>query len=456
MANGVATQHDFRSGVESEYRRRTVKSAALYQTALKALPGGDTRSVTYFAPYPLFMSWGAGCRLTDVDGNQYLDFLNNYSALIHGHAHPKITEAVSRQLAKGTIYATPLEIQIQLAELLRERAPSLEKIRFCNSGTEATMCAIRAAKAFTGRNKIVKMEGGYHGTHDAAQISVGPAPESAGPTDAPYSVPQSLGLFRGVVNDVVVAPFNNVEAVSRIINDNRSDLAGVIVEPVMGSAGIIPAQPEFLQFLREATRSCGALLILDEVVSFRLAYGGAQEIYSLRPDITTLGKIIGGGFPVGAFGGRAEVMALFDPRQGSVHHSGTFNGNAITMTAGLASLELLTRSEITRINQLGERLRRGLREAFSSAGISGQVTGIGSLTGVHFTDAEVRDYRSSARMKTEMLSMLHLSLLNHDIFAAPRGDFYISTPMGEQDVETLLHAFRSALDEIKMSTVITT
>jgi glutamate-1-semialdehyde 2,1-aminomutase len=414
----------------------------------EVLPGGDTRTVTYFSPYPLFMERGNGSRLTDVDGNHYIDFVNNYTALVHGHVHPKINEVVCRQLAKGTVYATPLEIQTQLAQVLCVRIPSLEQIRFCNSGTEATMLAIRAARAYTGRNKVMKMEGGYHGSHDVAEISVAPPIENAGPADAPYSLPGSPGIFQGIIDDIVVAPFNNVQATSRIIDCHRHDLAAVIVEPVIGSAGIIPADVEFLRFLRQATQSSGALLIFDEVVSFRLAYGGAQEIYGVKPDLTTLGKIIGGGFPVGAFGGRADIMAQFDPRHGKLHHSGTFNGNAITMAAGLASLDMLTREEISRINQLGERLRAEMRQASSSAGIATQVTGMGSLVAVHFTDSEVHDYRS-ARMNKGVLSAMHLSLLNQGIFAAPRGDFYISTPMSEHEIDGAVQAFRALLDQMR-------
>src|SRR5215510_10434374 len=388
--------------IEQHYRRRTPRSAALHESSQKFLPGGDTRSITYFDPYPLFIQHGSGCRITDVDGNEYIDFLNNYKSLIHGHAHPRITEAVSRQLVKGTVYAAPLEVQAGLAQVLCERVPSLEQVRFCNSGTEATMGAIRAAKAFTGRNKIIKMEGGYHGSHDAAEVSLAPDVALAGPDDSPYSVGSSRGLFQGVLADVVVAPFNNIEATSALIRRHGDDLAAVILEPMMGSGGMIVALPEYLRAVRQETEACGALVIFDEVITFRLAYGGAQEIYQVKPDLTALGKIIGGGFPVGAFGGRADIMAQFNPQNKKLAHSGTFNGNAITMVAGLAALEMLTRGEIARINQLGERLRNGLRRAFA-AGIDGQVTGIGSIARIHFTKEKVVDYRAAWRAAKEML-----------------------------------------------------
>jgi glutamate-1-semialdehyde 2,1-aminomutase len=437
------------TSVEQLYRKRTPNSAALHQVAQRFMPGGDTRSATYFAPYPLFLDHGAGCRVADVDGNEYIDFLNNYTSLVHGHAHPRITEAVSRQIVKGTAYASPLELQIQLARVLCERVPSLEQVRFCNSGTEATMSVIRAAKAFTSRNKIIKMEGGYHGSHDAAEVSVAPPLDRAGPLEAPYSVPGSAGLFHGVLADVVVVPFNNLEATSRIIDRHRDDLAAVIVEPVMGSQGVIPADTSYLELLREATRACGALLIFDEVVTFRLAYGGAQQLYGIRPDLTALGKIIGGGFPVGAFGGRADIMALFDPRDSKLSQSGTFNGNAVTMVAGLASLELLTPEEIVRINQLGERLRAGLRSALTKTGTMGQINGIGSLSQIHFTSQVVRDYRSAQGFSKQMPPLVHLALLIRGVFTANRGEWAISTPMRETEIDLAVQMFQSALEGIQ-------
>jgi glutamate-1-semialdehyde 2,1-aminomutase len=446
----MITEHNMADGmhrVKAMYCERTHRSASLFQAARNVLPGGDTRTVTHFEPHPLFMESGAGCKLTDVDNNQYLDFLNNYTALVHGHAHPKITDAVFQQLQKGTCYASPIELQTMLAEVLSRRVPGIEHIRFCNSGTEATMSAVRLAKAYTRRNKVIKMEGGYHGSHDMAQISVKPSLTDAGPARAPNSVPEGPGIFRGVLTDVVVAPFNDVDDTSRIVDLHHNDLAAIIVEPVLGSPGVIPARPEYLKFLREVTRSCDAVLIFDEIVTFRLAYGGAQEIYGITPDLTTLGKIIGGGFPVGAFGGRAEIMDLLDPRRGKLTHSGTFNGNAITLTAGLACLELLTEVEIERINHLGERLREAFRGALLSAGIAGQICGLGSLASVHFAEREVIDYRSAAEgVNRQALQALHLSLLNGGVFPAPRGEFCISTPMGEWEVDQAGAVFRSALE----------
>lgn len=431
--------------VEAEYRRRTPGSAALHEAAKRVIPGGESRTAAYFSPYPLFMEQGEGCRLTDVDGNRYVDFLNNYTSQIHGHANPLITEAVSRQIAKGTAYASSVESQLRLAEEICRRVPSVELVRFANSGTEATMYAIRAAKGYTGRNKILKMEGGYHGTHDAALVSFAPSLDLAGEAESPNSVPSSGGLFKGVVDDIVVAPFNNIEATARIIERHKKDLAGVIVEPVMGGAGTVPARPEYLRFLREATEACGAMLIFDEVITFRLAYGGAQEAYDVKPDLTALGKIIGGGLPVGALGGRADLMDLFDSRRPQLYQTGTFSGNPATMVAGLASLELLTTEKIARLNELGEHMRRGLGDALAEVGIEGQVTGMGSLMAVHFIQEPVTDYRSAARADKELASLLHLSLLNRGIFTSPRGFICLSTPMEKKEVDEAIRTFTEAL-----------
>ncbi|MBK8057495.1 MAG: aminotransferase class III-fold pyridoxal phosphate-dependent enzyme [Gemmatimonadetes bacterium] len=318
---------------------------------------GDTRTGTFFLPYPTFMSSGAGTRMWDVDGNAYVDPLGNCTSVLHGHAHPHITAAIGAQAAKGTAFPFPGEPALRLAEEIRARVPSLERLRFCNSGTEAVIGAIRAARAFTGRSKILKMEGGYHGSADVAQVSVTPG------VDAPHypeGHAQGPGVPDGVVGDVLVAPYNDLETSQRLVRAHAHELAAVIVEPHLTAAGVIPAEREFLAGLRAVTEACGVVLIFDEIITLRLTRGGAQAMYGVTPDLTTVAKIIGGGLPVGAFGGRAEVMATFDPRsRGTVGHSGTFNGNAVTMAAGVAALELLTDEALQHINTLGGRLREG-------------------------------------------------------------------------------------------------
>src|SRR5215469_10298205 len=430
--------------VETAYRARTPKSSQLFEAAKTVLPEGDTRSVLYFPPYPTFVDHGSGCRVWDVDGNEYIDFLNNYTSLVHGHAHCVIVEAVCNQVKRGTAFASPTESQIQLAKQLQSRMPSLEQVRFCNSGSEATLMAIRAAKAFTGRNKVLKLEGGYHGHHDAAVVNTA--------STARTSPAEQLGVFRGIVTDVVSIPANDPESATKVFETYQDDLAAVIVEPVMGAAGVIPLEPAFLNQLAEASRSTRAVLIFDEVITMRLAYGGAQQIYGLRPDLTTMGKVIGGGLPVGAFGGRAEIMALFDPTSAQLHHSGTFNGNPATLAAGIAALDLLTEDVIAHVNQLGERLRSRLREVIEKYAIDAQLTGTGSLIGIHFTRGSIRNYGDALEAPRSLLSVLHLLLLNRGIMTAPRGLFCTSTVMSESEIDQFVDAFEDSITAIKHET----
>ncbi len=418
----------------------------MHREAESLFPGGVTRSVTFFAPYPTYIAEGCGCRVTDVDGNQYIDHLNNFGSMIHGHAHKGVTQALAAQAASGTDFGTPTEHHIALAKVLTSRVPSVERIRFANSGTEAVLYAVRAARAFTGRPKILKMEGSYHGGYDSVAVSVNPGAKAP-------AFPQGLvggpGLPREVAEHTLVAPFNDLATTSEIIRKHRDQVALVLVEPVM-VRGLIPADREFIQGLRQVTGECGVLLLVDEVVTFRLGIGGAQASLGVKPDLTTFGKIIGGGLPVGAFGGRADIMAGFDPASPHpVHHSGTFAGNAATVAAGLATLEAFGEKDIARINTMGDTLRDGLNAAFKRARVAGQATGTGSLVGLHLTDQPVRDYRSSLRGDKDRMLQLHLALLNRGILARAAGGFFVSTAVGENDIQHTIAMFAEALDEIR-------
>jgi glutamate-1-semialdehyde 2,1-aminomutase len=432
---------------ERTYLDRNRRSADLYARAERVLPGGNSRTTVFFAPYPFYPVRGEGFRVWDADGNVRVDFLNNYTSLILGHAHPRVVAAIAEAAARGASFAAPTEYEIRLAEELCRRVKSVERVRFTNSGTEATMLAVRAARAYTGRPKIAKFEGGYHGSHDYAAVSVGPDPDRAGPAKNPQPVPDGPGIPDAVLGTVVVLPYNDLEAVSRILEREGREIAAVIIEPIMGAGGAIPAAPEFLRGLRELTRRLGILLIFDEVIAFRLAYGGAQEYFGVDADLTTFGKIIGGGLPVGALGGRAEIMDLFDPRQPNrIGHGGTFNANPVTMAAGLATLAELTPAAYEHLNRLGELARRRLRQAFQRLEIPAQVTGAGSVFAVHFTAEPVTDYRSAWRgADPGLLRRLHLGLLNEGAIIAPRGMGCISTPMTEAEVEFLGQAVESAL-----------
>jgi glutamate-1-semialdehyde 2,1-aminomutase len=426
------------------------KSAELFARAQDVMPGGNTRTTVYMAPYPPYAAFGEGCWVTDVDGDRRLDCLNNYTALIHGHAHPAIVEVATRRLAQGSSFPLPTPEEIELAALLCERVPSAEHVRFTNSGSEAVMMAVKGARAFTGRPKIAKFEGAYHGSYDYVEVSLGSTPESWGPLAAPASTEYSRGTPPAVLEDVVVLPFNRSEhAVARIEREARH-LAAVVVDPVPNRVGLMPARREFLRALREVTDKHGIVLIFDEVISFRVGYHGAQGAFDVRPDMTTLGKIIGGGFPVGAVTGRADVMAVFDPRGGQPRapHGGTFNANPVTMAAGLAAMRLLTPEAYARFDDLGAKLRSSLEACFKRAGAHGSVTGMGSLFRVHTTDRELIDYRSTRTTpeEAERLRRLVQGLLEHGVLISGTGLGCLSTPMGESELESFVETFAAVLE----------
>ncbi len=433
------------------YLARTGASRRLHEQARRVMPGGDTRTSAYWAPYPVFIERGEGCRIWDADGNEYVDFVNNYTSLVLGHAYPAVLEAVARELRRGTAYAAPLVAQVELAEMLVDRVPSLESVRFCNSGTEATLFAIRAARACTGREKIIKVEGGFHGTHDAVEVSISPPLDAAGPADDPRPVLASAGVPGRVLDEVVVVPYGRLGPVEAAFQRYPGRIAALIVEPVPGVMGYVPPPAGYLAGLREVVRRHGALLIFDEIQTLRLSRGGAQELFDVMPDLTTMGKIIGGGFPVGAFGGRSDVMDLFDPsRPGCLPHSGTFNGNRATMVAGAAVLRVFDQAQIDRLNAMGERLRAGLREAVRAAGVTAQVVGAGSLSSIFFTDRPVTDYRSRAVVPEPLQSLLHLHLLNRGVYVISRGSLSLCVPMGDAEIDGCVAAVGTAVGEMRL------
>src|SRR6266567_836131 len=402
---------------EATYRRQTPGSRALHDRAVGVMPGGTTRTTTYFDPYPLYIDRGEGCRIWDVDGTERIDMLGNYSAMILGHAHPKVVEAINQQAARGTAFAAANPIEVELATLLCERVPSLDLVRFCNSGTEATMFAMRLARAFTGRPKIARIEGGYHGAHDYAEVSTHPDLAHAGPPDAPIAWPDSIGTPDWALEQTVVLPFNNADAAEAIIRREGRHLAAVILEPIIGAGGVIAATVEYLERLRNVTRELSILLIFDEVISLRVSPGGAQQLYGVTPDLTTLGKIIGGGLPVAAFGGRADVMELLDPRrQPSIAQGGTYNGNPLGMAAGLATMQELTPDVYEDLNRKGARVCEQLTEVFASHDVAVQVNGAGSMLALHFTSDPVVDYRTMAAADKRKARNLFLGLLNRRVF----------------------------------------
>jgi glutamate-1-semialdehyde 2,1-aminomutase len=382
---------------KSVYPDMQSRSAALYQRACRVYPGGNTRLAVHQLPYPIFTAHAAGSRVTDADGVERIDFINNQSVLIHGHCFPPAMQAVEMQLKKGTCFSGPCEIDVEMAELLISRSPGFEKVRFTNAGTESVMMAVKAARAYTGKFKIAKCEGAYHGGYDFVEASRAPSPANWGDSAAPTPVPYTKGTPSSIMQDMVVFRYNDVAVARSILERHKTELAAVIVEPVANRSGLIPAEPAFLDFLREFCSRNKVVLIFDEVITFRLAVGGAQQRYGLNADLTALGKTIGGGFPAGAVAGRSDIMGVFDATAGSpaVPHTGTFNANPVSMAAGLETVKRMDAEFLKRLNARGDALREELNQVFTRKGIEGQVTGAGSLFKIHFKSGKLTDYRSA-------------------------------------------------------------
>ncbi|HZS92101.1 MAG TPA: aminotransferase class III-fold pyridoxal phosphate-dependent enzyme [Chloroflexota bacterium] len=393
----------------------------------RSLPGGNTRTTIFYLPYPIALARGAGYRVWDVDGNEYIDLVNNYTSLIHGHAAPAIVAAITAQAQLGTAFSSPSALQAEMAERLCSRITSIEWLRFTNSGTESNMAAVRAARAFTGRAEIVKAFEGYHGSWEQVHTVADPAQAPTGADLARLGIP---GPEWDLAHQV---PYNDCAALEETMRAHGDRIAAIILEPMLFSGGVISGTPEYFALARDLADRHGALLILDEVVTSRMNIGGQQAVLGVRPDLTTLGKYIGGGLPFGAVGGRADVMDVFNPRHASyVQHSGTFNGNHLTLAAGLAALDLLPASEIERINALGEALAAGLDRAFSAARFPATTTRCGSLVQIHCDDPAT-------------MARLHLAALGEGLYTAQRGMMNISTPMDDAVIGQVIDAFERAI-----------
>jgi glutamate-1-semialdehyde 2,1-aminomutase len=387
-----------------------------------------------------------------VEGVERLDCINNFTALIHGHAFPPVVQAVTEQLARGTNFAFSTPEELQLAKLLVERIPGVQMVRFFNSGTEAVMMAIKAARAFTGRDRVAKIEGAYHGYYDDTQVSFNSTPPHWGPGEAPASVPSSGGIPKHRIQETLVLPWNDPEAAERLISRHKNEVAALIVDPLANRMGFIPPAPGYLTLLRELTRAHGILLIFDEVISLRLGYAGAQARYGGDPDLTAMGKIIGGGFPVGALGGRAEVMAVFDPgaKGPRVLAGGTFSGNPVTMTAGLAAMEAMDRAAFARLEDMGERLRARLRDVVAKRGEPAQITGDGSLFRFVMVSRPLKNYRDTVDPGVaERANRLFMALLDAGIMINNNGLACLSTPMAETELDQIESALDRALSTLR-------
>ncbi len=430
----------------ARYLDDTSRSKELYERALRVMPGGSSRHTLVMDPYPAYAASGQGCRVTDVEGDERIDFINNYTSLIRGHADPVVTAAVRGVVGQGTAFSMPTETDIRLAELLVDRVPGMEQIRFANSGSEGVLLTIRAARAATGRSKIAKFEGCYHGVYDYAQASDSSRPHNWGDPQRP-STTLEPSMARSLLDEVVTLPWNEIEACRGLIEDHADSLAAVVFDPLPAALGFVAPDQSFVGFLREITEKHGILLIADEVLSFRVGYEGACAAHAIEPDLVSLGKIIGGGFPVGAVMGKKSVMDVFDHRVGEkVHHGGTYNGNPVTMVAGYETMRQMTREAYDRLESLGDRLRAAVAETVGRHGIAHQVTGRGSLFGLLFSEAPVRDFRGFIASSSAAPGQKEMSveMLSHGILLGQRGVLgCLSTPMGTDEID----AFVAALDE---------
>jgi glutamate-1-semialdehyde 2,1-aminomutase len=438
--------------VAKRYRAVTERSGRHHERARRVIPAGATRSLNDWPPNPIYVTHGSGSAIWDLDGREYVDFLNNYTAVVLGHAHPAVVEAVRERLEKGTSFSFSTELEAELAELLVERIPSVERVRFMGSGTEAAMFALRLARSFTNRPAIAKVEGGFHGTYDDVQVSVRPAMDRAGPIATPASLPETGGLRARLAEDVLVLPFNHIAETEALIEAHRDRLAAVLVEPILGVGGMITPADGYLARLRELCTRHGILLVFDEVITLRLAPGGAQELFGVMPDLTVMGKIIGGGMPIGALGGTSAVMAhlepsggydVYDPRSGGarVYQGGTFTGNPLSLAAGLATLRIMDRAAYERLNGLGDALRARVDRLLRELEVPMSVTGLGSLFNLHATPGPVHTFRDARTADAERQQAVFLGLLNEGVMIAPRGMGCLSVPM--TDVE--LNRFEMAL-----------
>ncbi len=412
------------SRIKEAYLDRTASSADLYARAKELMPGGTSRQASYWAPHPLTIRSGKGPRFWDVDGNEYLDLINNYTAMVHGHAYPPIVEAARKQIGDGTGWAAANEPQNRLAGLIVERVPAIEQVRFTNSGSEAGALAFTIARIVTGRNKLLMARWGYHGS--LLEFEIG-----------------SFGKEGPLTH---LATYNDAADFEAVLKEHGDDIAAVFIEPVLGASGVIRGNPDFLHGIRAAAHNAGALFVLDEVLTLRFAIGGCQTGLGLEPDLTMLGKIIGGGFPVGAVGGRAELMKIFDPTDMKVFHTGTFNANPVTMVAGEISLRELTEERIDRMHGLRETLQAGLADLARKHGLPMASNHYGSCLNIYFSETVPES--SIVREDEELIRRFHIACINHGLFLAPRGMIALSTVLGDKHIAEALERADMAMSDV--------
>lgn len=418
----------------------------LFEQACRLMPGGVNSPVRAFRAVggtPLYISRARGCKIYDADGAEYVDYVASWGAIILGHAHETVNAAIAEAASKGTSYGAPHEGEIKLAQLILKRVPTLERIRFVNSGTEATLSAIRLARAATGRAKILKFEGNYHGASDSLLVK-------AGSGVATFGLPDSPGVPAAVSADTLVAPYNDAAQVEAILEANRGEVAAILVEPIAGNMGCVPPQPGFLQALRALCTQNGTLLVVDEVMTgFRVAAGGATERFDLSPDLICMGKVIGGGLPVGAYGGRAELMEQVAP-QGPVYQAGTLSGNPLAMAAGLAALNEMGPDQYKLLEERGARLEAGLRGVFADANVAAQVQRVGAMLSVFFSTEPIRNFGEAMNSNKAFFGKLFHALLAQGVYLPPSAleAWFITASHSEADIDFTISAFEKALNEV--------
>lgn len=429
------------------------KSEQLFSKAVKYLPGGVSRNTIFRKPYPFYAQSGKGCYVTDVEGVTRIDFANNMASLIHGHAYAPIVAAVSAQLAKGSCFTMATETEIEYAQLLCDRVPSFDKIRFVNSGTEAVMAMLKASRAFTGKAKIAKVEGAYHGAYDYAEVSQTANPSNWGDIDKPSSIPVAVGTPEKALEDVVVIPFNDVDRAINILDQHKDDIACILVDLLPHRVGLIPASDAFVCALRKWADDNASLLVFDEVITFRTNYSGAQQNYSVSPDLTAMGKVIGGGFPVGALAGSNKVMKVLDPSEPKVllPHSGTFSANPVTMTAGYIAMRDFDHAAVENLNALADYARDEITKAINNVGIAACVTGAGTMFRIHLKAQPPKNYREAYVDKDEskLINALLEHMFSNGIMMINTCSATLSTTMTVKEIDQLVTALTSGFEMLK-------
>ena len=416
------------SSIESTYVARTPKSAAMGPRAQKVMPAGETRAAGYHTPYPLTVASAKGSTLVDIDGNEYFDLSNNFTSLLHGHAYRPIVDAVAAVIGAGTAWPARNNSQIELAELIAGRVPSIDLVRFCNSGSEANMLALHVARTNTGRHKVLMARFGYHGSHEVFEAGFF---GNEGEKHWPHTI---------------TAPWGDADAFEQVLAAHGDEIAAVFLEGFMGSSGLVSAPTEFFQRVIDATHRAGAVFVLDEVISLRMNTGGHQVNLGITPDLTTMGKIIGGGYPVGVVGGRADLMSLLDPGRGKIFHSGTFNGNPVTTAAGIVSYGHLTSDNIAVMASLAERLEGHLADGAAAAGVPFACRRIGSLLNVYASP--VAPAANIVREDADAMRLLHLAGMNHGLYFASRGFIVLNTQMTEAQIDEAGERFAAAYRDV--------